>query len=284
MLTHLKEVSRMTNKIPEVVPNFKNEIKNDTHILTLNGVVASDEFDNTISFKRIENALNSTDKDIVIKLASGGGDAFEGINIYNYLKALKNHVTVEITSLAASAASIIAMGADEIIMHTGANMMIHEAALMAFGNKSQLQKALNAVESADKSIVEIYHERTGLDKQKIISMMAEETWMTADEAIEHKFADKKMQAKEVSDVNKDQLVASLKEQQKMLAQMIVNVSENEEPESDGTVEQRLANVENEVKNLASRVEGLESNDSDGADESSDNSSATVQNKFNRFAF
>ncbi|QDW82135.1 Clp protease ClpP [Staphylococcus chromogenes] len=272
----------MANKIPNVVPQFKNEIKNNTHILTLNGVVASDEFDNTISFKRIENALKNTDKNVVIKLASGGGDAFEGINIYNYLRNLTNHVTVEITSLAASAASIIAMGADEIIMHTGANMMIHEAALMAFGNKSQLQKALNAVESADKSIVEIYHERTGLDKQKIISMMAEETWMTADEAIEHKFADKKMQSKEVIDMDKGQLVASLKEQQKMLAQMIVNVSGEEEPNSNETLEQRLANVENEVKNLKSRVEVLE--DGDSGDDSEETSNGSVQNKFNRFAF
>lgn len=109
MQMNLKEVNRMTNKIPNVVPQFKNEIKNNTHILTLNGVVASDEFDNTISFKRIENALKNTDKNVVIKLASGGGDAFEGINIYNYLRNLTNHVTVEITSLAASAASIIAM-------------------------------------------------------------------------------------------------------------------------------------------------------------------------------
>lgn len=282
MQMNLKEVNRMTNKIPNVVPQFKNEIKNNTHILTLNGVVASDEFDNTISFKRIENALKNTDKNVVIKLASGGGDAFEGINIYNYLRNLTNHVTVEITSLAASAASIIAMGADEIIMHTGANMMIHEAALMAFGNKSQLQKALNAVESADKSIVEIYHERTGLDKQKIISMMAEETWMTADEAIEHKFADKKMQSKEVIDMDKGQLVASLKEQQKMLAQMIVNVSGEEEPNSNETLEQRLANVENEVKNLKSRVEVLE--DGDSGDDSEETSNGSVQNKFNRFAF
>lgn len=282
MQMNLKEVNRMTNKIPNVVPQFKNEIKNNTHILTLNGVVASDEFDNTISFKRIENALKNTDKNVVIKLASGGGDAFEGINIYNYLRNLTNHVTVEITSLAASAASIIAMGADEIIMHTGANMMIHEAALMAFGNKSQLQKALNAVESADKSIVEIYHERTGLDKQKIISMMAEETWMTADEAIEHKFADKKMQFKEVIDMDKGQLVASLKEQQKMLAQMIVNVSGEEEPNSNETLEQRLANVENEVKNLKSRVEVLE--DGDSGDDSEEISNGSVQNKFNRFAF
>ncbi|WP_186433752.1 hypothetical protein [Staphylococcus chromogenes] len=56
----------MATKIPNVVPQFKNEIKNNTHILTLNGVVASDEFDNTISFKRIENALKNTDKNVVI--------------------------------------------------------------------------------------------------------------------------------------------------------------------------------------------------------------------------
>ncbi|WP_412519752.1 head maturation protease, ClpP-related [Staphylococcus simulans] len=271
----------------KVIPQFKNEIKNNTHILTLNGVVASDEFDNTISSKFVENSLNGTDKDIVIKLASAGGDAFEGINIYNYLKSLKNNVTIEITSIAASAASLIAMAADKIIMHNGANMMIHEASTMAFGNKSDIQKTLNALESVDTSIVDIYHERTGIDKAELSQMMANETWLTADEAVNKKFADEKTKKKEVKNMDKQQLVASLQQQQQLLAQMIQNVGEDnasqtqqDEPNSNDTLDQRVAKVENDIKNIKTRLDDLE-----GSKGGNDNQPPQQpQNKFNKFAF
>lgn len=276
----------MAKQVPKIVPQFKNEIKNNTHILTLNGVVASDEFDNTISYKFIENSLKDTDKDIVIKLSSAGGDAFEGINIYNYLKSLKNNITIEITSIAASAASLISMAADTIVMHTGANMMIHEASTLAFGNKSDIQKTLNALESVDTSIVDIYNERTGIDKAELSRMMANETWLTADEAVSNKFTDKKRSNKEVSNMDKNQLVASLQQQQHLLAQMIENVSEGDdaqpqqnEPTSNDTVDERVATVENDIKSIKSRFDKLEGNN-----ESNNTPPQQPQNKFNKFAF
>lgn len=284
MLTLLKGVNLM--KSSSVIPHFKNEVSGDTQILTLNGVVASDDFENTISHKKIEAALKGSDKNIVIKLASGGGDAFEGINIYNYLKSLKNHVTIEITSIAASAASIIAMAGDKIVMHTGSNMMIHEASTFAFGSKTDIRKTLNALESVDKSIVDVYYNRTGVDKNEIIDMMAKETWMTADEAIKQKFADEKGQSKEVTNMDKRQLLANLKEQQKLLAQMIAetsgNGSENEEPDNDDSLEQRLADLENDVKNIKLRLDDLEgSDDKEGSDTPKP---PEPQNKFKRFSF
>lgn len=273
-------------KSSSVIPHFKNEVSGDTQILTLNGVVASDDFENTISHKKIEAALKGSDKNIVIKLASGGGDAFEGINIYNYLKSLKNHVTIEITSIAASAASIIAMAGDKIVMHTGSNMMIHEASTFAFGSKTDIRKTLNALESVDKSIVDVYYNRTGVDKNEIIDMMAKETWMTADEAIKQKFADEKGQSKEVTNMDKRQLLANLKEQQKLLAQMIAetsgNGSENEEPDNDDSLEQRLADLENDVKNIKVRLDDLEG--SDDKEDSDTPKPPEPQNKFKRFSF
>ncbi|EGQ2806137.1 Clp protease ClpP [Staphylococcus pseudintermedius] len=284
VLTLLKGVNLM--KSSSVIPHFKNEVSGDKQILTLNGVVASDDFENTISHKKIEAALKGSDKNIVIKLASGGGDAFEGINIYNYLKSLKNHVTIEITSIAASAASIIAMAGDKIVMHTGSNMMIHEASTFAFGSKTDIRKTLNALESVDKSIVDVYYNRTGVDKNEIIDMMAKETWMTADEAIKQKFADEKWQSKEVTNMDKRQLLANLKEQQKLLAQMIAetsgNGSENEEPDNDDSLEQRLADLENDVKNIKLRLDDLEG--SDDKEDSDTPKPPEPQNKFKRFSF
>lgn len=176
---------------------FKNEIKGDKHILTLSGVVAKPDFwdmimDNkTINSADITKALDDVDKDIHIKLNSGGGDAFEGIEIYNYLKNHPSHVTIEITSLAASAASIIAMSADELIMDTGTSMMIHQASTFAWGDKSELSKTMNALETIDDSLIDIYKERTGKDYEVLSEYLAKETWFTADEAVSEGFADKK---------------------------------------------------------------------------------------------
>jgi ATP-dependent Clp protease protease subunit len=97
---------------------------------------------------------------------------------------------VEVTSLAASAASIVAMGADEIIMRTGSRMMIHEASTLAWGNKQDIQKTLNALEAYDESIISIYQQRTGKSREEITKLLEAETWFTAEQAVKEGFADK----------------------------------------------------------------------------------------------
>ncbi|MGF3214603.1 head maturation protease, ClpP-related [Facklamia sp. P12945] len=180
-------------KLKNIPFQFKNEVVNDKTVLTLSGVVGKpypweDETD-TINEKLIENALSGVDGDIHIRLNSQGGDVFEGISICNFLKSLDNHVTIEVTALAASAASIIAMGADKVIMDKGSSMMVHEASTIAWGNKQDIQKTLNALETIDKSLISIYQTKTGLDEQTINDFLIAETWFTAQEAVEKGFAD-----------------------------------------------------------------------------------------------
>ncbi|MEQ3600879.1 Clp protease ClpP [Bacillus thuringiensis] len=93
-------------------------------------------------------------------------------------------------SLAASAASIIAMAADEIVMRTGSRMMIHEASTIAYGNKQDIQKTLNALEAYDESIVSIYQQKTGKSREEITDLLEAETWFTAEQAVQEGFADK----------------------------------------------------------------------------------------------
>ncbi|HEC2203823.1 TPA: Clp protease ClpP [Staphylococcus delphini] len=171
---------------------FKNEVKDDKVVLTLSGPVAQASIfaDETINSHDIAEALDDVDKDILIRLNSPGGDAFQGIEIYNYLKNHSSHVTVEVTALAASAASIIAMAADELVMSKGASLMIHEAATFAYGNKADVKKTLNALEAVDTSLISIYQEKTGLDAEEIEQLMSDETWFTAKKAVEKGFADK----------------------------------------------------------------------------------------------
>lgn len=197
------------HKLKNVPFEFKNEVVNETTVLTLSGVVGKpypwEEESDTINEKLIENALSDVDGDIVIRLNSQGGDVFEGISICNYLKSLPNKVTIEVTALAASAASIICMGADKVIMDEGSQMMIHEASTIAWGNKSDIQKTLNALETIDKSLISIYQSKTGIDDETLNNLLNAETWFTAQEAVEQGFADE-IKANVVEEETTDDIV------------------------------------------------------------------------------
>lgn len=177
-----------TKKVPF---QFKNEVKNGKHVLTLSGNVQKKYWrdDDVINAKDIRESLESVTDDIVIKLNSPGGDVFEGIEIYNYLKDHPSNVTVEVTGVAASAATFITAGANEVIMNVGTSLMIHEASTFTWGNKSDIQKTLNALETIDESILSIYSEKTGQSNDQLEEWMNEEKWFTADEAVEFGFAD-----------------------------------------------------------------------------------------------
>ena len=278
--------------VRNVTPVFRNETKNNKHILTLSGTIANLSFlDDTISAKAVKDSLDNVKEDIVIRLNSGGGDVFEGIEIYNYLKSLSNHITIEVTALAASAASLVAMAGDKIIIRTGANMMVHEASTMAFGNKSDIQKTLNALTAIDTSIVDIYHDRTGLDRDEIVNLITNETWLTADEAINKGFADEKSSRKSVekqkegvSNLKDFKYIARLKEQQKIINAMIDEAEEtSDEPSSDDSNEQRIADLENKIKNIESHLDKLEK-DNEGESQNGGTNPPPKENKFSRFAF
>ena len=128
----------MKKKIKNNIPfKFTNNATEDEHVMVISGAIGeSGWFYDATSAGDVRNALSGvTASTIRIKLNSGGGDAMDGIEIMNYLKDLDAHVIVEVTALAASAASIIAMGADEVIMRDGATLMIHEDSTFSYGTK-----------------------------------------------------------------------------------------------------------------------------------------------------
>src|SRR5699024_5916542 len=197
-----------------------------------------------------------------------GGDAFEGIEIYNYLKSLKNKVVVEVTSIAASAASIIAMGADEIRMSNGSQLMIHEASTFAVGTKSEMQKTLNALKSMDNSIVDIYHERTGLDKTEILQLMEEETWFTSEEAVKYKFADNVITTKGGDSVGKKKVSND------MVSKIVAMLNEEEVEETE--VEE--VDYEKQIKDIERRLDALEKRVNETVEET------PTENNSSRFFF
>lgn len=177
-------------KAKKVPFQFTSEIQNGKHILTLSGNVQKKYWrdDDVINAKDIRDSLDTVTDDIVIKLNSPGGDVFEGIEIYNYLKDHPSNITVEVTGLAASAATFIVAGANDVIMNVGTSLMIHEASTFAWGNKQDIQKTLNALETIDDSILAIYSDKTGQSVDKLREWMNEEKWFTADEAVKYGFA------------------------------------------------------------------------------------------------
>jgi ATP-dependent Clp protease protease subunit len=129
------------------------------------------------------------DRDITVWIDSYGGSVFAAAGIYNALKEHQGKVTVKIDSKAMSAASVIAMAGDEVLMSPMAVMMIHNPLTAAYGNMHDLRKAADILDTVKDAIVNAYALKTGRSRNKISQMMDEETWMSANVAVKEKFAD-----------------------------------------------------------------------------------------------
>lgn len=139
--------------------------------------------------RQVESVLNDADDDVEVDIASGGGSVFAASEIYTMLKNYAGKVVVNIQGLAASAASVIAMAGDEVNMSPTSQMMIHKASTISRGNADDLAHDSKMMDVADQSIVNAYEAKTGMDRDDILQLMANETWMTAQDAVDKGFAD-----------------------------------------------------------------------------------------------
>ncbi len=148
-----------------------------------------------VTAKRIGAALRSVGKNpVTVAINSPGGDMFEGVAIYNMLAAHPAEVTVKVLGIAASAASVIAMAGDKILMGEGAQLMIHNSWGVVVGNQHDMAEASTVFAGFDASLAEIYHARTGAKLAEIKALMDAETFMRPDQAMKLGFADGKMSA------------------------------------------------------------------------------------------
>jgi ATP-dependent protease ClpP protease subunit len=127
------------------------------------------------ALKRMEGAP------VRVVLNSPGGDAFEGVAIYNLLREYPGKVTVHVLGLAASAASVIAMAGDRIEMGEAAFLMIHSAWGMVVGNKKDMQQVASLLDQIDTAIAEVYARRSGQKVADVMTMMEAETWLAKEE-------------------------------------------------------------------------------------------------------
>lgn len=147
-----------------------------------------------VSAKRVVDEIKAVPEgealDVVIN--SPGGSVFEGMAIYHALCGHKGERNVEIHGLAASMASVIAMAGTTIKIGEGGMVMVHDPLCSLFGNAEELRKEADVLDKIRDSIVNIYHRVTGKSKDDLKKMMAEETWLTADEAVAQGFAKEKI--------------------------------------------------------------------------------------------
>ncbi len=159
-------------------------------VLTLNGTIAEESwFDDDVTPALFRDELNSGEGNVTVWINSPGGDCIAAAQIYNMLSAYNGKVTVKIDGIAASAASVIAMAGDEVLMSPVSMMMIHNPATIAFGDHTEMQKAMDMLAEVKESIINAYVLKTGQSRAKLSHLMDAETWMDANKAVELGFAD-----------------------------------------------------------------------------------------------
>lgn len=151
-----------------------------------------------VTAKRVNAALRSIGKKpVTVLINSPGGDLFEGLSIYNLLRAHEGEVTVQILGIAASAASVIAMAGDEVQIAKAGLMMIHNCEWVAIGNRHVMAKCAEDMAVFDASMRGLYADRTGLSDKQVGAMMDDTTFLGAEDAIDKGFADALLPADEV---------------------------------------------------------------------------------------
>lgn len=173
-------------------------------VLRINGVIAEESWlDDDITPTLFASELNAGSGPVTIWLNSPGGDVVAAARIYNMLLDYPGKVTVNIDGIAASAASVIAMAASTVAMSPVSMLMIHNPATLAMGDKTELSRALDMLESVKDSIINAYQLKTGLSRAKLSKLMDMETWMDATAAIDLGFANEVLTSKQAPAPDKD---------------------------------------------------------------------------------
>lgn len=244
--TNLKHI-----KIREEVGN-----PNEASIYIDGPIVQEKQDDYDVSPTGIRDALDSLKgiKTINFHINSPGGDVFSGIAIYNMLKQSKAQINVYIDALAASIASVIAMAGDTIFIPSNSMLMIHNPYTFVCGNANELRKAADDLDQITKVSVTTYLEkaRNKLDESTLRELMDDETWLTAEAAVEYGLADQIVDANNAVASFDNQVIEKFKH----IPKQLINKSEQKKKDpiskeeklglSDST-KQWLEDLKNTVK-------------------------------------
>lgn len=187
---------RFSNRARDGADWFKitNQLNNDP---TVTEVFIMDEIGywGTTASDFIAQLSDISTTNIDLHVSSPGGEVFDGVAIYECLRAHPANVTVYVDALAASIASVISMAGDEIVMGRAAQMMIHDASGMCWGNSQDMRDTATLLDRLSDTIAGIYAERTGTPVAQWREAMQAETWFFAQEAVDAGLADRLADAK-----------------------------------------------------------------------------------------
>ena len=171
---------------------FWNWIHDDSggRVLRLEGPIDAESFwEDEITPQDFRDELYAEDGDITLWVNSPGGNVFAAAEIYTMIRDYPHNVTVKIASIAASAASVVAMAGDTVQMSPTSLLMIHDPSTIAVGNAKDMEKAISTLNEVKESIINAYAAKTGLSRNRISKLMSDETWINAKKAVELGFAD-----------------------------------------------------------------------------------------------
>ncbi len=155
-------------------------------------------------------------EDVEVIINSGGGSVFAGSEIYTALRSYGGNITAKVVGIAASAASVIAMGARKLLLSPTARLMIHRASTYGGGNKNDFEHVADVLDGIDKSIANAYQAKTNIPATDLLDMMTKETWLGAEDAKRLGFSDGIMFEEEFTSTN------SMTDSNGMLPQAVID--------------------------------------------------------------
>ena len=171
---------------------FWNWVRNEgeKRTLLLDGEISDEAwFGDEVTPAIFREELHAAEGDVVLWINSPGGDCFAAAQIYNMLMDYPGNVTVRIDSLAASAASVIAMAGSTVEISPVGMILVHNPMTISIGDVQEMERAITLLAEVKESIINAYEIKTGMSRSKISRLMDAETWMNAKKAVELGFAD-----------------------------------------------------------------------------------------------
>lgn len=224
--------------------------------IEIKGVIVMNDYKEVYDWFGIEN---TSPNDVISQLPTGnsaieviinspGGHVDAGTEIYSRLKEYEGEVTTKVFSIAASAASVVAMGGDRVLIAPPAQLMIHNVTALADGDYRAHQHESKVLENYNKAIANAYVLKTGKSEEEILQMMNEETFLNAQQALESGFVDEIM-----FNENQEQFVAS---SQFMLTNEVIEkarIAMKQNNINNYVSKADFENFKNEITNLISNL-------------------------------
>lgn len=169
-------------------------LSSDNPTISIFDRIGADYEGNGVTAARVAGALRSIgNRAATVEINSPGGNYFEGVAIYNLLRRHPQPISVQILGIAASAASIVAMAGDQIAIAHNAEIMIHQAQGVFFGNADDMEDAIVTLRKLDGAMAETYAARTGKPVEELLALMKAETYIGGQDAVDMGFADEVME-------------------------------------------------------------------------------------------